>query len=70
MLCSKTDDLTEVFDYNTPLTVNLSSSELAQRVEILHDIIALDEDATEEEQTLWRINLAETAGQNEPKEWI
>ena len=69
MLCSKTDDLTEVFDY-TPLTVNLSSSELAQRVEILHDIIALDEDATEEEQTLWRINLAETAGQNEPKEWI
>ena len=48
MLYSKTDDQTEVFDY-TPLKVNLSSSELAQRVEMLHDIIALDEDATEAE---------------------
>ena len=60
----------EVFDY-TPLTVTLTSQELAQRVEILHDIIPSDEDVTEEEQKYQLMRLAENGqSDNESTEWI
>ena len=59
-MLSLKDEEPEIFDY-TPLTVTLSSQELETRVEILHDIIPLDEDMSEEEQKLQlMMTLAET----------